>query len=119
MRVRILLLVATLGLAACNRGGQVGNTANIQENLSAAAFRSNDTAIDAVTGEDANMAAASISDLGGNNASSSSEPGVDRSPVGRTTRQPAAASPRRSSRRAAAGEYDPASRGGHQQRRLT
>ena len=97
MRVLILLLVATLGLAACNRGSQVGNTANIQENLSAAAFESNDiTAIDAVTGEDANMAAdVNYSDLGGNNASTSSNrASTGRPSAGRPASRPAPAESR-------------------------
>ena len=99
-------LVATLGLAACNRGSQVGNTANIQENLSAAAFRSNDiTAIDAVTGEDANMAAdVNYSDLGGNNASSSSNrASTDRPSAGRPASRPPAGRAGRVALRAAAG----------------
>ena len=53
-----MILAAAFGLAACGGGNQAGNTANIQENVTAQAFESNDiTAIDAVTGEDANMAA--------------------------------------------------------------
>ncbi|HJU77082.1 MAG TPA: hypothetical protein VJ597_04050 [Sphingomicrobium sp.] len=73
MRARIWTLAAAFGLVACDNGNQADNTANIQENLTAQAFESNDiTAIDAVTGEDANMAAdVNFTDLGGNNASAS------------------------------------------------
>jgi hypothetical protein len=75
MRARIWTLAAAFGLAACGGGNQAGNTANIQENLTAQAFESNDiTAIDAVTGEDANMAADVVfNDLGGNNVSASAD----------------------------------------------
>jgi hypothetical protein len=66
-------LAAAFGLAACGGGNHAGNTANIQENVTAQAFESNDiTAIDAVTGEDANMAADVVfNDLGSNNAAAS------------------------------------------------
>jgi hypothetical protein len=58
MRTLILLAGAALALAACRNNDQVDNTGNVDENLSAENMVSNDvTAIDAVTGEDANMAA--------------------------------------------------------------
>jgi len=53
-----LLLAATLALAACSNNDQTDNTQNIDENLTAENIVSNDvTAIDAVTGDAANMAA--------------------------------------------------------------
>src|SRR4051794_15063435 len=58
MRAVILIAAAALSLAACRNNDQADNTANVDENLSAENVVSNDvTAIDAVTGEDANMAA--------------------------------------------------------------
>jgi hypothetical protein len=58
MRAVILIAAAALGLAACGKTDQAGNTANVDASLTAASAVSNDvTAIDAVTGEDANMAA--------------------------------------------------------------
>ena len=53
-----LLIVAFLALAACNKGAQVDNSAQASDELTADAIVSNDvTAIDAVTGAAANMAA--------------------------------------------------------------
>ena len=53
-----LLLAATLALAACSNNDQTDNTQNVDENLTAENIVSNDvTAIDAVTGDAANMAA--------------------------------------------------------------
>jgi hypothetical protein len=58
MRTIILVTGAALALAACGNNGQAGNTANIDGGLTAEDIVSNDvTAIDAVTGADANMAA--------------------------------------------------------------
>jgi len=58
MRAFLLLAGAALSLAACGNNDQTDNTANVDENLSAENIVSNDvTAIDAVTGEAANMAA--------------------------------------------------------------
>ena len=65
--MRALILVAgALTLAACGNNDQTDNTQNIDENLSAENIVSNDvTAIDAVTGDAANMAAESdINDVG-------------------------------------------------------
>ena len=65
--MRALIIVAgTLALAACGNNDQTDNTQNVDENLSAANIVSNDvTAIDAVTGDAANMAAESdINDIG-------------------------------------------------------
>src|SRR5690242_5998502 len=57
--MRALILIAgALVLAGCGNNDQSDNTANVDENLSAENIVSNDvTAIDAVTGEAANMAA--------------------------------------------------------------
>ncbi len=58
MRALILVTGAALALAACRDNGQAGNTTNIDQALAAGTIASNDvTAIDAVTGEDSNMAA--------------------------------------------------------------
>jgi hypothetical protein len=57
MRIMILA-AASLTLAACGNNDQRDNTQNVDENLSAENIVSNDvTAIDAVTGDAANMAA--------------------------------------------------------------
>ena len=58
MRAPLLLLAAVLGLSACKNNDQHDNTMNVDENLTAENIVSNDvTAIDAVTGDAANMAA--------------------------------------------------------------
>jgi hypothetical protein len=58
MRHIILVAGAALALTACGSNGQAGNTTNINEGLTADNIVSNDiTAIDAVTGDAANMAA--------------------------------------------------------------
>ena len=58
MRASILIAGTALALTGCGDNGQSGNAANIDQSLSAGAITSNDvTAIDAVTGADANMAA--------------------------------------------------------------
>ena len=67
--MRALILIAgalALPLAACGNNDQTGNTANVDESLTAENIVSNDvTAIDAVTGDAANMAAESeINDVG-------------------------------------------------------
>jgi hypothetical protein len=61
-----ILIAATLALAACGNNDQTDNTQNVDENLTAENIVSNDvTAIDAVTGDAANMAAESeVNDLG-------------------------------------------------------
>jgi hypothetical protein len=66
MRALILIAAAALALAACKNNDQTDNTANVDENLTAENIVSNDvTAIDAVTGDAANMAAESdVNDLG-------------------------------------------------------
>jgi hypothetical protein len=69
MRALILIAAAALTLAACKNNDQVDNTQNVDENLTAENIVSNDvTAIDAVTGDAANMAAESdINDIGAAN----------------------------------------------------
>jgi PBP1b-binding outer membrane lipoprotein LpoB len=58
MRALILLATAALALSACGNNDQSDNTQNVDENLTAENIVSNDvTAIDAVTGDAANMAA--------------------------------------------------------------
>ena len=58
MRLIILAAGAALALSACRNNDQTDNTQNIDENLTAQNIVSNDvTAIDAVTGDAANMAA--------------------------------------------------------------
>ena len=58
MRALILIAGAALSLAGCRGNDQAANGMNADANLSANSIISNDvTAIDAVTGEDANMAA--------------------------------------------------------------
>ena len=53
-----LLVAALLGLTSCGNNDQTDNTQNVDENLSAESIVSNDvTAIDAATGDAANMAA--------------------------------------------------------------
>src|SRR5881398_1798962 len=58
MRALILASVAALALSGCGNNDQTDNTQNVDENLTAENIVSNDvTAIDAVTGDAANMAA--------------------------------------------------------------
>ena len=58
MRAVLLLAAAALGLASCRNNDRTDNNANVDENLSAENIVSNDvTAIDAVTGDAANIAA--------------------------------------------------------------
>jgi hypothetical protein len=53
-----LAAAAALALSACGNNDQADNTQNVDENLAAENIVSNDvTAIDAVTGDQANMAA--------------------------------------------------------------
>lgn len=58
MRLLILAAGASLVLTACGKNDQAGTTTNVDESLTAENIVSNDvTAIDAVTGDAANMAA--------------------------------------------------------------
>jgi len=76
MRLKFLAAGAALALAACGSGDRTDNTINIGENLYSDSEMSNDvTAIDAVTGADANMAAdvnyTNAADNGAGNAAAS------------------------------------------------
>ena len=58
MRLVLLALAASLGLAGCGEKQAAGNTSGLDQAVSARDFATNDaTAIDAATGADANMAA--------------------------------------------------------------
>jgi PBP1b-binding outer membrane lipoprotein LpoB len=58
MRPLILVAIAAFALSGCGNNDQADNTQNVDENLTAENIVSNDvTAIDAVTGDAANMAA--------------------------------------------------------------
>ena len=58
MRALILVAVSALAVSACSKSGSVENTTNIDQVLAAQNISANDTtAIDAATGDDANMAA--------------------------------------------------------------
>ena len=58
MRALILIAGAALALGGCGNNNRKGNDQNVNENLTAENIVSNDvTAIDAVTGDAANMAA--------------------------------------------------------------
>ena len=82
----LILIAGALALVACGNNDQTDNTQNIDENLTAENIVSNDvTAIDAVTGDAANMAAESdINDIGAQNVldsgnmSSPTKPAVKR-----------------------------------------
>lgn len=100
MRLTLLLAGAALALAACGNNDQKDNTANVDENLSAENIVSNDvTAIDAVTGDAANMAADVDINFttqqqlqNGTGAPSAARPSKSASP-GRGAAQPVAAPP--------------------------
>jgi hypothetical protein len=74
----LIFIAAALATAGCNKADQAGNTANVDETVGAGSIASNDvTAIDAVTGEAANMAAdvnlnSADENLGGNASSTAS-----------------------------------------------
>lgn len=58
MRALILVAVSALAVSACSKSGSVDNTTNIDQVLADQNLSANDTtAIDAATGDDANMAA--------------------------------------------------------------
>ena len=66
MRTLLLTAAAALALAGCKNNDQTDKTQNADENLSAESIVSNDvTAIDAVTGDAANMAADVDMNFGG------------------------------------------------------
>ncbi len=92
MRALILIagaLTLALPLGACGKHDQADNTANVDESLTAENIVSNDvTAIDAVTGDAANMAAESaINDIGapltnGGNLEAPTKPAAKRPSAG-------------------------------------
>ena len=88
MRAFILIAGAALTLAGCKNNDQHDNTQNVDENLTAENIVSNDvTAIDAVTGDAANMAADVDLNFGGldENGAATSNQGAPRP----TRREPA------------------------------
>ena len=94
----LIILAGTLTLAACGNNDQSDNTQNIDENLTAENIVSNDvTAIDAVTGDAANMAAesdmndvANLSNATGNaNAFPKPKPQTDSTQGSTSTSKPA------------------------------
>jgi hypothetical protein len=87
--MRALILIAgVLALAACGNNDQTDNTQNVDENLSAENIVSNDvTAIDAVTGDAANMAAdVDYSNLADNSLDNMLNEGNSSKPAGKTPR---------------------------------
>ena len=75
----LILIAGALALAACGNNDQTDNMQNVDENLTAENIVSNDvTAIDAVTGDAANMAADSdINDIVAQNVLNSGEHELD------------------------------------------
>ena len=68
-------LAALLALSACRNNDQADNTQHVDENLTAENIVSNDvTAIDAVTGDAANMAADSDMNFGNLDENTGNEP---------------------------------------------
>ena len=97
MRAVILIAAAALGLAACGKTDQAGNNANVDAGLTAESAVPNDvTAIDAVTGEDANLAAdvnfINESDLTGNASSNGASSTRKRTPPRSAAAPPATTS---------------------------
>jgi hypothetical protein len=76
MRIPVLIALAALSLSGCGKNDQTDNMMNADESLAADNIASNDvTAIDAVTGDAANMAAdvnyteeLNVENAGGNEA---------------------------------------------------
>jgi len=101
MRALILVAGAALTLGGCGNNDQADNTVNVDENLTAENIVSNDvTAIDAVTGAAANMAAdinymEAIENLGENvtgNGAAATKTGTTprpRAPSSRPSEEPA------------------------------
>ena len=90
----LLIPVFALSLAACGKGDQAANNQNIADSLTADSIVSNDvTAIDAVTGDAANMAAdvdmnfGNLEPKGSGNMSNDSSSKPDR-PAPRKTEAP-------------------------------
>jgi VIT1/CCC1 family predicted Fe2+/Mn2+ transporter len=91
MRALILFAGAALSLTSCRNNDQVDNTMNVDENLATENIVSNDTtAIDAVTGEAANMAAdVDYSNLLDDNAAADSNASATRNTSGSRRVEPA------------------------------
>jgi hypothetical protein len=97
MRPLVLIAAAAFSLTACGNNDQSDNTANVDENLTAENIVSNDvTAIDAVTGEDANMAAdvnySNEFDNALDNGSNAAAPGNPAKPSAKPSAKPRATS---------------------------
>jgi hypothetical protein len=89
----LILIAAVLALAACKNNDQAANTQNVDESMTAENIVSNDvTAIDAVTGDAANMAAeAGLDDLNAVNVGNAGNMSSPARPVAK--RPPPAARP--------------------------
>ena len=100
-----LLIAALLALSACNKRAQVDNSAQAGDELTADSIVSNDvTAIDAVTGAAANMAA----DVDVNYGLDVSSNTGDVASNGATTRKPSTSGPRSRAASADGNEADKA-----------
>ena len=89
-----LLIAALLALSACSKGAQVDNSAQASDDLTADAIVSNDvTAIDAVTGAAANMAADVDVNYG---LDASSNSGSDATSDEASAKKPSQSAPRKS-----------------------
>ena len=95
MRALILVAGALLALSACRNNDQHDNTMNVDENLTSESIVSNDvTAIDAVTGDAANMAAdINYTDSSDNSVSSLPSNGTTAMPKARPQKATATAAP--------------------------
>ncbi len=92
----LILIAAGLALSACGSSEQTDNSQNSDENLTAENIVSNDvTAIDAVTGDAANMAGESdVNDIGPPNGVNDEELNAPAKAVtARTSKPPAQAAP--------------------------
>jgi cell division septation protein DedD len=90
MRSLILIAAAALCLWACKNNDATDNTQNIDENLTAENIVSNDvTAIDAVTGDAANMAADEDMNAVGASLSNTGNMAVTEKPAPKRPRTPA------------------------------
>jgi len=93
-----LLAAVLLGLSACGSNDQTDNTLNVDENLSAESIVSNDvTAIDAVTGDAANMAADVDMNYGNFDEGSAEAALNDGSPKNEGSARPSRSAPRKPS----------------------
>ena len=90
MRALILITAAALSLAACKNNDATDNTQNVDENLTAENIVSNDvTAIDAVTGDAANMAADQDMNAVGTSLSNTGNMAITEKPAPKRPRTPA------------------------------